>query len=67
MENKQTQRGSRTTGTSFPSRADESTLQTDDSARKDGGKTTENKPVSKEQLDMIAEKAVDHTRDEPGS
>ena len=42
-------------------------LQTDDRARTDGGKTTEDKPVSQEQLEQIAEKARDYTKDEPGS
>lgn len=47
--------------------ASESILQTDDRARTDGGKTTDDKPVSKEQLEQIAEKAREHTKDEPGS
>ena len=59
--------GSNTAGTPIAIPADESDLQTDDQARRDGGKTTENKPVSKEQMEQIEEKALDHTKDEPGS
>lgn len=42
-------------------------MQTDDQARRDGGKTTEDESVSKEQVVQIEEKALDHTKDEPGS
>lgn len=46
---------------------DSQATQTDDQARRDGGKTGNDKTVSKEQIEKIAEKAVDHTKDEPGS
>lgn len=59
--------GSNTAGTPVPSPTDESARQTDDQARRDGGKTTEDKSVSKEQMEQIEEKALDHTKDEPGS
>lgn len=55
----QTQQGSAAAKPSVPP--------TDDRARTDGGKTTEDKPVSKEHLEQIADKARDHTKDEPGS
>ena len=47
--------------------ADEPDMQTDDQARSDGGKATEDQPVSKEQMKQIEEKALDHTKDQPGS
>ena len=62
----QTREGS-TAGTPLANPGDESDLQTDDQARRDGGKTTEDKPISKEQMEQIEEKALDHTKDEPGS
>ena len=62
----QTQLGS-AAGPSVARPGNASTVQTDDRARSDGGKTTEDKPVSKEQLEQIAEKALDHSKDEPGS
>jgi hypothetical protein len=40
---------------------------TDDSARSDGGKTTEDQPVSSEKLKELAHSAIDHTREESGS
>lgn len=63
----QTHGGSIAKGTPLPNPADGSEMQTDDQARRDGGKTTEDKPVSKEQMEQIEEKALDHTKDEPGS
>ena len=39
----------------------------DDAARKDGGKTTEDKPVTTTNQMKISKSAVDHTREEPGS
>ena len=50
-----------------PGPADKSDTQTNDQARRDGGKAAEDKSVSKEQLEKIEEKALDHTKDEPGS
>lgn len=46
---------------------EKSATQTNDQARKDGGKTGEDKPVSTENLEKIEEKAHDHSKDEPGS
>jgi len=40
---------------------------TDDSARSDGGNTTENRAVSSEKLKDLAHTAIDHTREESGS
>ncbi len=54
-------------GTPVPNPADKSATQTDDQARRDGGKTTDDKAVSKEQIEKIEEKAQDHTKEEPGS
>ncbi len=51
-----TRGGSNTAGTFIPNPADESDMQTDDQARRDGGKTTEDKTVSKEQMEKIEEK-----------
>jgi hypothetical protein len=62
-----TQGGSIAAGTPLANPGDESAVQTDDQARRDGGKTTECKPVSKEQMKIIEKKALDHTKDEPGS
>ncbi|MFO0911409.1 MAG: hypothetical protein U0795_00505 [Pirellulales bacterium] len=53
--------------TSVPNSTENGAEQTDDQARQDGGKTTENEYVSKAQMEMIEEKAKDHTKDEPGS
>ncbi len=58
---------SSTDKTSVPNSTENGAEQTDDQARQDGGKTTENEPVSKAQMNMIEEKAKDHTKDEPGS
>jgi hypothetical protein len=62
-----TQGGSIAAGTPLANPNDKAAMQTDDQARRDGGKTTEDKPVSKEQMEQIEEKALDHTKDEPGS
>ena len=59
--------GANSTGTPVPNPTDKSVTQTDDQARRDGGKPTDNKPVSKEQMEKIEEQALDHTKDEPGS
>lgn len=59
--------GTEPAGTPIPSPADKSVPQTNDQARRDGGKPADDKPVSKEQIEKIEEKAVDHTKDEPGS
>ena len=64
---KQTQSGATTAAPPIANPTDESGMQTDDQARRDGGKTTEDKSVSKEQMDKIKENALDHTKDEPGS
>lgn len=40
---------------------------TDDGARRDGGRTTEDKPVSPEKIHELAHTAIDHTREESGS
>ena len=66
-DHNQTRGGSIAAGTPPVNPNDESAMQTDDQARRDGGKTTEDKPVSKEQMKKIEEKALDHTKDEPGS
>lgn len=58
---------SNTAGTPIPMPTEKSDPQTDDQARRDGGKTTDGKSVSKKQLEQIEEKALDHTKDEPGS
>ena len=62
-----TRGGSIAAGSPLANPRDESAMQTDDQARRDGGKTTEDKPVSKEQMEIIEKKALDHTKDEPGS
>jgi hypothetical protein len=54
-------------GTPLPNPTDKSATQTDDQARRDGGKTTDNKWVNTEQREKIEEKALDHTKEEPGS
>ena len=63
-DHKPTRGVSNTVGNPIPNESD---MQTDDQARRDGGKTTEDKSVSKEQMKKIEEKATDHTKDEPGS
>jgi hypothetical protein len=40
---------------------------TDDSARSDGGNTTENQPVSDQKMKNLGHTAIDHTREESGS
>lgn len=40
---------------------------TDDSARTDGGKTTEQQPVSAQKMKDLGHTAIDHTQEEPGS
>ena len=54
-------------GTPIPNPAEKSETQTNDQARRDGGKTGADKSVTKEQREKIEEKALDHTKDEPGS
>ena len=66
-DHNQTRGGSIAAGNPVVKLGDDSAMQTDDQARRDGGKTTEDKAVSKEQMDKIEEKALDHTKDEPGS
>jgi hypothetical protein len=58
---------SNSAGTPIPNPVEKSPPETDDQARRDGGKTAEGETVSKEQIELIKEKAVDHTKDEPGS
>jgi len=59
--------GSNAAGTPIPNPADKSATQTDDQARRDGGKPTDNKWTSTEQREMIEKQARDHTKEEPGS
>jgi hypothetical protein len=66
-DHNQTQGGSIAAGTPSADPSDKSAMQTDDQARRDGGKTTEDKPVSEEQMEKIEEKALNQTKDEPGS
>jgi hypothetical protein len=63
----QTPDGFNSSGTPIPGVVEKSATQTNDQARKDGGKTGEDKPVSQENLEKIKEKAHDHSKDEPGS
>ena len=58
---------SSTAGTPIPDPKDKSNPPTNDQARRDGGKTGEDKSVSKKQIEQIKEKALDHTKEEPGS
>ena len=58
---------SNSAGTPIPNPTDKSDTETDDQARRDGGKTADDKSVSKQQTEQIEEKAIDHTKDEPGS
>jgi hypothetical protein len=64
---KQTPDESNSAGTPIPNPTDKSVTQPDDQARRDGGKPTDNKWVSTEQREKIEEKALDHTKEEPGS
>jgi hypothetical protein len=55
------------TATDPPLRISRNLATVDDAARKDGGKTTEDKQVPTQELEKICDNAVDHSRDEPGS
>jgi hypothetical protein len=59
--------GSNARGTPVPNPKDNPGTLIDDQASRDGGKPTENEAVTKEQMEKIEEKALDHTKDEPGS